>query len=148
MRFSGRSPSKRVSARIRTRPLKGLGDDAGRFYRCSHCGFLCDLERDRFEGDNAIAGNDTEIVITASSLDGAPTNSAYSSLTYTYTFGSTSVFGTTSVGAVAVLSGDLNFFHTTMEEGPDGDPKPIYHAFQPIVSYGCPFCGTTNWKGK
>ena len=146
MRFSGRRDSRRTSARIRTLPVRGKGDDAGRFYRCSNCGFVCDLDRDRLEGENAKAGNDTQIVITASDpANGIPLDYV-AGLEFPFVFGSH--FGRMQRAGVAVLSGDLNFFHTAMEEAPDGDPQPIYHAMEPEVRYGCPFCGTTNWKGK
>ena len=127
MRFSGRT-RRRIPARIRTLPVKGKGDDAGKYFRCSYCGFVCDAERDRLEGDNATAGNDTSIVITASNpADSLPMNGE---------------------GAVAVLGGSVNFFHTAMACGSDGQPKVVYHAFEPVVHSGCPSCGTTNWKGK
>lgn len=144
MRYTRSSPRK-LPARIRTRAVRGEGDDAGRFFRCSYCGFSCDLTRDRLEGDSATAGNNTQIVVTASEVDDSlPRYSG--ALVYNFTFDS--FFGDEDEGGVAVLSGDLNFFHTVTEEAPDGNPKPIYHAFKPKVDYGCPFCGTTNWKGK
>ena len=146
MRFSGRRGSRRTSAKIRTLPVKGKTDDAGRFYRCSTCGFVCDLKRDRLEGDDAKAGNYTQIVVTASDPARGIPLMFESGLRLPFILGS--IFGRMNEVGIAVLSGDLNFYHTAMEEAPDGEPKPIYHAMEPETHYGCPFCGSTNWKGK
>jgi predicted RNA-binding Zn-ribbon protein involved in translation (DUF1610 family) len=127
MRFSSRTV-RRVPAKIRTRPVRGKGDDAGRYYRCSYCGFICDAERDRLEGENALAGNDHQNVVTTS----VPVESIPQS----------------GGACVAVLGGDINFFHTAILSGSDGQPQVVYHTFEPTVNFGCPSCGTTNWKGK
>lgn len=138
--------SKVRPARIRTLPVRGKGDDAGRFYRCSYCGFICDIERDRLEGDRAKAGNGTQISVVPSELSDDLTIHSGGELTFSFDFDA--VFGSSDAGAVAVLSGDLNFFHTAMENGMDGQAKPIRHSFKPDMYFGCPLCGTTNWKGK
>jgi hypothetical protein len=34
-----------------------------------------------------------------------------------------------------------------MRKGADGESKTIVHDYKSNVSRGCPFCGTTNWRG-
>lgn len=132
MNHRSRFKRTKIRANIKTIPIKGSGDDAGVWYECQFCGFTCNIDRDRLEGDNARAGNDTQIVITASSSGSSPPTKVDNGID----------------AYIGVLGGDLNFHHTTTKTGYDGEPEHVHHEFEPVVNFGCPFCGTTNWKGK
>ena len=116
-----RSTLRKVS---RTIPVKGNGEDTDKYYRCWHCGFICDSDL------NSLGG--------AASRDGVASED-YSVPTYGATPG---VDG----------SGDAcldapGHFHVAAELDSAGNPKEVVHDYRVTISGGCPLCGSMNWKG-
>lgn len=109
-------------------PVPGKGDDDGRYFRCWNCGFVCDSQRDEL-GDSESRGGDDH------------TNY------YRYAQPDSSVSPTDKTKKLC-LAGPIGHYHTIMELGYDGStPKTITHPIKSDVSRGCPFCGSTNWRG-
>jgi predicted RNA-binding Zn-ribbon protein involved in translation (DUF1610 family) len=113
--------------RSRTRPIFGRGDDEGRYYRCWNCGFVCDSQRDALGGSESDAGdNHTD-------YNGLAKSNPY--------------LNSSDAGFKACLGGDIEHFQVAMELGPDDEERTIIHDLTSDVSHGCPFCGSTNWRG-
>lgn len=60
MRVSA-GPQRRLPKDSKTIPLKGNsirgdGKDHGKYYRCWHCGFICDVDRDELGGPDSRHG--------------------------------------------------------------------------------------------
>ncbi len=122
---------KKTRRQARTLPLKGnlyRGDglDANRYYRCWNCGFICNTERDALGDIDSRAGT--------------------SALTY-YLQSYGSADRSSESSSLCVLGGSHLFYHTVLELGADGQPKPVYHPKKAVITSGCPFCGTLNWRG-
>jgi len=120
-------PARRLPKQSRRIPLRGNkfrgdGEDSGKWFRCWHCGWICNQERDTL-GDSQSTSAVTiteEIQIAADS----------------------------GRGAVFVLGDSIQDYQVAMEYGADGSTaKGIRYSFEPDVSGGCPFCGSTNWRG-
>lgn len=111
--------------RSRTLPLKGTGDDAGKWYRCWYCGFICNVERDELGDSDSSSG--------VGHID-----------YHSQAFGN--MDATDSLNRVAVIGGPLHVF-ALMELDADGSAKGIRHDFKSDISTGCPFCGSKNWRG-
>lgn len=110
--------------RSRTLPIKGRGDDAGRYFHCWFCGFVCDSERDALGDSDSNSG-----VAHTDAMDLAVDN---------YSEGINK----------SVLGGDINCFEVGMELGADGStPKEVVHNHKCNIDSGCPFCGSKNWRG-
>ena len=116
---------KTLPKRSRTRPVKGRGDDRNRYFRCWNCGFICDSKRDELGDSDSWAGDD---------------HTDYHSLAQANPQG-------TGPDKVCCLGGDIGHYHVAMRIGADSEPKTIVHKLKSDVSRGCPFCGTTNWRG-
>ena len=86
-------------------------------FKCWNCGYVCNSDRDDSSG---LEAGDNYICSTLPAYGGN---------------GSSIV--PTEIGKECVL----------IEQDADGDSKPIEHNFQSIITKGCPFCGTTNYKG-
>lgn len=130
-----RSGPKRTPHDSRTLPVIGEGADKGKYYRCWNCGFICDKERD-YLGDGT--GVTAKEALPASSdgrcslrtnrtLPASPAGTASSSI----------------LATLPVLEGP-DFVGTV--GGSTSVPQNIRYTFEPNVSSGCPFCGSTNWK--
>ena len=100
---------------------RGNGLDAGRYFRCWNCGFVCDIDRD--------------------SLGGARSGSGVNPQEY-YPQPDTGV----EVGQCVL--GGLDSVFVALEQGADGLAKGIQHSLWAVVSGGCPLCGSKNWKGE
>lgn len=150
----------RLARRSRTLPIFGRGDDKGRYFRCWNCGFICDSQRDD-HGSNAAGDDHKDYMLQAASNYRAgigprpvatldvlghyqvalaqkiPLSTTEDSVTFggdPLTFGSTPVTLGTSV--------------STTSSTADTTPKLTYHHMKSNVTHGCPFCGTTNYKGN
>jgi len=70
-----RYSQRRIRGEKRTIPMYGEGDDAGKYFRCWNCGFICNIDRDALgDGDGRAY---TEFGITTEPLypvddDGGP----------------------------------------------------------------------------
>jgi len=121
--------SRNQRRQSRSIPLKGNkvranGEDAGKYYRCWNCGFICDVTRDSIGGSQSGSGN------TANDFH-SPALGAQDA--------------TDSVNSLMVLGGVGNSF-VMLENGSDGNPKKIRHDFDVVVNGGCSLCGTYNYK--
>ena len=116
---------KTLPKRSRTRPVKGRGEDRNRYFRCWNCGFICDSQRDELGDSESDAGDD---------------HTDYNSLAQANPQG-------TGPDKVICLGGDIGHYHVAMRIGADSEPKTIVHGYKSDISRGCPFCGTTNWRG-
>ena len=103
-------------------PVKGDGQDYGRYYRCWNCGFIIDSER-------TTTGEGSGVAILEASTP-AP--------------GASPVYGAAS--AIAVLDGGITHYQVALPQQADGTAQPIRHTFSATASAGCPFCGTKNWR--
>jgi len=123
-RYDTRYRGRKLPKQSRTIPLpasseRGNGLDAGRYFRCWHCGYICNIDRD--------------------SLGGAQSQSGVALQEY-------EPESDTGVFNVPVFGG-LDSAYVVPEAGADGAAKEIRRSIEPIVSGGCPFCGSLNWKG-
>ena len=116
--------SRRPHKDARTIPLRGYGDDAGKWYRCWNCGWINKV------GQNELGG--------AESKDGV-------SHVRTTTYSEGAPFGGER-GAQATLEVVGGLFGTTLKSDSSGNgvaPVVVYD----ITSRGCGFCGSLNWRG-
>lgn len=50
-------PRMQLSKQRKTLAIFGIQEDVGKFFRCWHCGFICNVTRDQLDyGDHARAG--------------------------------------------------------------------------------------------
>ena len=115
-----RSRQKRIRKQSKTIPLKGNGTDSGKYYRCWNCGFICDIGRD------TLGDQDTRNGMRSKAF--APRS-----------------FPTEAADHKSIVGG-VEIAHTSCKLGSDGTPAGLREDFKPVVSGGCPFCGTLNWK--
>jgi hypothetical protein len=120
-----RPHKKTLPKRSRTRPVPGRWGDKGRYFRCWNCNWICDSQRDELGGSDSTAGDDH------TDYHGIANEDPY----------------TENAGRVLCLGGDIGHYHVAMRVGPDDEPKTIRHNLTSEISKGCPFCGTTNWRG-
>lgn len=127
------STTRRRRKQSRTLPVIGKGDDAGKYFRCWNCGFVCNVERDELGDRESTDGISYSIYDQKYSTDGSDT------------FGS-SIHGDNDNIALLSMS-VLGKGHICLENGADGEPKEIYQNWKPEIDSGCPLCGTKNWRG-
>lgn len=104
------------------RALRGSFEDAGKYYHCQHCGFICNIDRDDLGG--------------SADRDGLSYEN-YSDILYESPLGNGS----------AILGSDIEHFQTILEVGADGLPKVVEENWRAVVVSGCPLCGSRNWRG-
>ena len=115
-----RYSQRRIRSQKRTLPIYGEGDDAGKYYRCWNCGFICNIDRDTLgDGD----GKSYTDFVTAS--DGHSDMSD-------------------PLNGYSVLDG-INEYHVALKVMADGSSEVITHNFA-VQGTGCPLCHTQNWK--
>ena len=117
--------NRKIKKRSRTLPIYGTGEDEGRYYHCWHCGFVCDSERDELGDADSTAGDDHTDVHNLAGADPYTNN----------------------VGRHASNRLCLKHLYVAMRKDAAGDSKTIVHLHTTDVSRGCPFCGSTNWRG-
>ena len=123
MAVYSRAQKTKLKKESRTLPIFGRGDDAGKYFHCWNCGFVCDKDRDEL-GDSASRGGDGHL----DALNLVSDNVA-------------------NALHVAVLGGCTGHYHVAGELGPDSVPREVTHTFKSDVSRGCPSCGSTNYRG-
>ena len=112
----------------RTLPIFGKGDEADRFFRCWHCGFICDVERDELGDSQSTAGDDHTDYHGLTTIAADP--------------------GTSDPIARQICLGGNEHFQTLQSTKTlDGSKEQINHGHISDISRGCPSCGTTNWRG-
>jgi len=153
--------------RSRRLPVYGKGDDAGRYYRCWNCGFVCDSKRDSLGGSDSAGGdNHLDYALQA--------GASYRAGLGERPVGTLDVMGHYQVAIrIKIHVGDIV---TTVETVPDylsfgsdpvtfgteqlyfssqtvttietaGIPVSVYHHHKTNITAGCPFCGSTNYRG-
>jgi hypothetical protein len=141
MRFTPRRTARVARKRSRTLPIYGnpeMGDgkDDGKYFRCWNCGFVCNVERDALGDSESLSGVSYEIYEQKYSTDGSPAP-----------FIGAAIHGEALDGEALIRKCCLYTGHVLLENGPDGTAKGIYRNWSPLVSAGCPFCGSRNWRG-
>ena len=122
-----RKPHKKpLPKRSRTRPIYGTGDDEGKYFNCWHCGFVCNSERDELGDSESEAGDEH--------LDAPNLCKPHSQLA--------------NSGAGVHLGGGIGGYHVALKFGADeSTAETVVHLYKSDISRGCPFCGSTNWRG-
>ena len=134
-RFRHRARKTRIPKQSRTIPVRGHkdygdGQDAGKYWRCWNCGFICDVERDEL-GDSESTDGVSHTIYNAQ-----------------YTGGLTDAMIHGDNNGVALLTmASARSGHVLLELDAAGDPKGVRLNWTPDVTSGCPFCGTRNWRG-
>jgi len=125
-----RNRRSRIRRQARTIPLygdpeRGNGLDDGVWYRCWNCGFINSTDRNSLGGPES--GDGIVVQDFAVPVHGAETGIPYS--------------------GIARLGGVLA--PVTIALGVDelGETQPIEEHHLPVVTGGCSFCGSLNWKG-
>jgi len=114
-----------IRKRSRTLPIYGKGDDANRYFRCWFCGFVCDSWRDELGDAESSSGDDHTDYHNPANPDPYTNNP----------------------GNHQSIRTCLQHHYVAMRLGPDGEPETIVHGHTTDVSKGCPFCGSTNYRG-
>jgi len=119
--------SRKIRRRSKTIPLKGHsvrgnGEDAGKWFKCWNCGFICNVDRDAL-GDNETRSGDGQTDY------------------HTPSYGSSDM--SDEVNGLAALED----YTVALALGVDGNPQGIRHNIMSDVSSGCPMCGSRNWRG-
>lgn len=122
-----RPHKRKLAKRSRTLPVFGKGDDEGKYFRCWNCGFICNKNRDELGDAESSAGDEH------TDYHGIANEDPYSNIAR-------------SASRICCLGSPGHYF-VALEVGADGNPKTIIHDFTSTISRGCPFCGTTNWRG-
>ena len=153
--------------RSRRMPVYGKGDDAGRYFRCWNCGFICDSKRDSLGGSDSAGGdNHHDFALQA--------GASYRAGLGPRPVGTLDVIGhyhvalkikvqtNTTVTTVETVPDYLSFGTEPVTFGTEqlyfssqtvttsestGIPESVYHHHKTNISAGCPFCGSTNWRG-
>jgi len=113
--------TKKLPKVSRTLPVYGRGEDAGRYFRCWNCGFVCDIKRDALGGSDSASGdNHTDYAVQAGS---------------DYRAG----IGPRPVGTLDVML----HYHVAIRNSANA----VYHHHKTNITSGCSFCGCTNWRG-
>lgn len=135
MRSYRAGTSRQLRGDSKTIPLegnrdRGNGEDAGIWYKCWNCGFICKEGRDSLGGSESRSGVVLEdFVETPDRMGVDGKNGNHNS--YQLCF-----------------DGLINHFHVVMANDSGGNPKKPYHALRVSESSsGCPFCHSKNWRG-
>ncbi len=115
---------RKIRGDKRILPQYGEREDSSKYYRCWHCGFLCDADRDSVGGIEKGSGL---------------SHTDFSSASY----GSQDT--TDPLNAVIVLGG-IGHAHVMMELDSEGDAKAVKHDFEAVSGVGCPFCSSLNYR--
>ena len=119
-----RHRSRPLRKRSRTIPLRGYGEDQGKWFQCWNCGFPCKEGREELGDSQARPGT----VLTVEPLTAIrPTPGERES-------------------AVLVMRDGNTTAMVLMESDAAGEGKPPVFTFG-VSGNGCPFCHTKNWRG-
>ena len=129
--FSGAARQRKLRKESRTIPVKGSGDDSGKYFRCWNCGFVCDVRRDELGGRNSVGGISHEVYEETNSTifpDGAE-------------------HGVNEDGHALSTLSVLGKGLISLKQGMDGSSQGIDKVWVPVITGGCPMCGTRNYRG-
>lgn len=120
MRNEHTKRAKRLSAKRDSRPMEGSFEDANKWYRCWNCGFPFDITK-----------------ISTGSGSGI-SHEAYYPEPATPVASSDPRLETLTLDNLSMVGGVLQVL-------PDGTSnEALYLHRKPVVTSGCPFCGTRN----
>jgi hypothetical protein len=121
----------RYRKEVRTIHVRATDGDSGRektdkdnYFRCWHCGFICDVRRDELSKDGR---RGTTV---------GPETPLQSDRVTTYGMGADAIKLSTGAAHHSLL----------MEQDSTGSNKTVYRYQTAGVARGCPLCGTTVWK--
>lgn len=112
---------RKLPKQSRSLPIYGKGDDAGRYFKCWNCGFVCDSKRDALGDSNSAAGDNHSDYAVQTGSD--------------YRAG----IGPRPVGTLDVML----HYHVALKT----NSNAVHHHHKTNISAGCPFCGSLNWRG-
>lgn len=138
--------TRKLRKQSRTIPLpgnavRGNGEDAGKYFRCWHCGFICNVERDDLGDVDSTDGVSYTIHAQMYSTDVGTTPGGNP-----YGHPGGEIHGCNYPDALLKMC-VLGHGHIVLKNGADGDPLGIYQNWTPDVTSGCPLCGCRNWRG-
>lgn len=111
----------RIPKRKRTIAKPGAESDTGKYFKCWNCGFTCNTDRDVF-GDSG----SNESPLSFKIVPTVPTSS---------------IFGQSSQLVLDSGEGVLMKLDAT-----GAVARTDKHNYAPLITIGCPLCGTLNWK--
>ncbi len=121
----------------RTTPLfDETGQDNGTYYRCWHCGFTCNDERDSLGGE----ASRNKVTHSDFAQDAHPSSGSFGAET----------FGDLEDGGIKSASISLRGGYQTVsliQVDSSGNPRVPKHLHSVSTSGGCPLCGSANWRG-
>ena len=146
--YNRRHPTRDIIRHdARTRPLKpARWEDSGRYFRCWNCGFVCDSWRDELGGSDDRAGTGEELSPITIDLPGP-----------TYSIDINEAQGKLVIQGIAVLERpditadiiiDENGEPAVDENGEVALGSDNLYLWTPLISRGCPLCGTLNYDGR
>lgn len=119
-RSNARLPSDAQTLPVPANRDRDDGTDYGNLYVCWNCGFPCKVGRDELGDAESVAGTSHSDYSTPSDYD---------------------------TDNRIIIGGPTDSFHVLLKLDAAGDPEIIYHDFESVITGGCPFCGTRNWRG-
>ncbi len=137
-RFKGNLKVSRIPKESRTLaqwgdPIRGDGLDHGKWYRCWHCGFYCNSDRDALGDSQSRSG----VVHEDYAQQPDPG--------YNY---AQNEAGIAKDNQQAVLGGSIVAYEVAAENDAAADPKSVRNAIRVSdKGSGCPFCFSKNWRG-
>ena len=125
--FNGPRPSRKTRKQSRTLPVKGRGEDEGKYFRCWNCGFVCDKDRDKLGDGESRSGVVVEEFVVSNELG--------------YQFGDDPLDSKITLESVG--------FHDEVlpRASSDGTAREVKHDQEGTAASGCPMCGSLNWRG-
>jgi len=143
-------PQRKLPKQSRTIPVKGGGEDRGRYFRCWNCGFICDTQRDNLGGPASKGGAiPSEYALHAYgdySTDSStyPSRQTHPTLTQTVD-GGLSQYEVEYRGIV--LGDSIEHFHTILRNDATDSAKSVRHTHYGNGKAGGPFCGSRTYRG-
>jgi len=130
--------SKKTRREFRNNPIPGHKDygdglDDGKYFRCSNCGFPCDIDRDALGGPESRSG----------ATYAQPTDS-YSEDPPPFYSGIDGENDTLPLASQLSLRSAL----IVMKSLADGTEATIRRTWYNDGGTGCPFCHSLNWDGR
>jgi hypothetical protein len=100
------------------KPVPGDLEDANRFFKCKHCGFNNDIERNTLSDGDGITQSDVPDISYGSAMTGDSLS------TYIH----------------------VDDMFTLLQLDAEGNPETDYrHNNYPVIVGGCGLCGSLNW---
>lgn len=121
-RFNGQYHTRKIPKRSRTIPIygssvRGDGQDAGKYYQCWNCGFICNKDRDALGDSETGIVYETYVPLGESGL------------------------------IESVMGGDLSSFVSEHLDSDGNVQQNMDHYRTATTRGGCPFCGCMNYRG-